>query len=220
MNIHYPLSIDQKPDSSGSTSIKDSTYSKNHSSDSLKAKANSSDTSFRFSDILSTSNAISTKAEEETKQYPSFFKKHELMPKNHSPLPIASINAVWMFYVLLLLVAGFTWVKVFYNRTLEHILASFVSKTMSNQIVRDENLLLQKASVLLTAVFYIGGALFLYQVSLFYNFLPDFFGTGFSRFLIIALLVATIYSLKFFILKIVGFIFKIDKLIAAYIFNI
>jgi hypothetical protein len=220
MNVYFPISTEQKPDSLSGSSIKDSSSLANHTFDSLKAKAASADSSFRFSDILTPANTIRTKVAEETKQYPSFFTKHELMPKNQNPMPAPSINAVWMFYVLLLLVAGFTWVKVFYYRTLEHILGSFVSKTMSNQMVRDENLLLQKASVLLTGVFYIGAALFIYQVSTFYNFIPDFFGTGFSRFLIIALMVATIYSFKFFILKIVGFIFKIDKLIAAYIFNI
>jgi len=220
MNIYFPASTVVNPDSLNGSSIKDTSSIGKHSLDSTKAKANSADSSFRFSDILTPANTVKAKQGDEVIKYPSFFTKHELMPRSQNPMPLASINAVWMFYVLLLLVAGFTWVKVFYYRTLEHILGSFFSKTMSNQMVRDENLLLQKASVLLTAVFYIGAALFIYQVSTFYNFLPDFFGTGFSRFLLIALMVATIYSFKFFILKIVGFIFKIDKLIAAYIFNI
>jgi hypothetical protein len=180
----------------------------------------SPDTSFRFNDIYSPSLPSKTNEIEETKPYVPFFKGHELKIKNQEPNLITGTNPIWLFYVLVILVAGFTWVKVFYAHTFEHILASFISKTMSNQIVRDENLLLQRASFLLTGIFYLVFALFIYQVSIFYNFLPDFFPAGFARFLILAVLVSTIYSFKFIILKVSGFIFQLDKPVSAYIFNI
>ena len=180
----------------------------------------SPDTSFRFNDIASPSNLAKTKEIEETKTYVPLFKHHELQVKNQYPIPVFDDNPLWLFYVLLILISGFTWVKVFYYKTLEHILASFVSKTMSNQIVRDENLLLQKASFLLTGIFYLVFALFIYQLSTFCNFIPDFFPAGFARFLILALLVSGVYSFKLLFLKITGFIFQLDKPISAYIFNI
>ncbi len=180
----------------------------------------SPDTSFRFNDITSPSSPSKTKEVEETKTYIPLFKHHELQIKNQEPIPITGSNPIWLFYVLVFLIAAFTWVKVFYARTLDHILASFLSKTMSNQIVRDENLLLQKASFLLTGIFYLVLALFIYQISILYNFLPDFFPSGFARFLILAVLVSMIYSFKFIFLKVSGFIFQIDKPVSAYIFNI
>ena len=117
MYIYYPISNEQKPDSVSGSSILDSSSAKSSVPDSLKAKSNSQDTSFRFSDILTPANAVKPKSVEEIKQYPTFFKHHELTPRNQNPMPVTSINAVWMFYVLLLLIAGFTWVKVFYYRT-------------------------------------------------------------------------------------------------------
>jgi hypothetical protein len=180
----------------------------------------SPDTSFRFNDISPTTEPLKSGEKEEIKTYIPFFKHHELQIKNQYPIPIVSSNPIWLFYVLLILVAGFTWVKVFYSRTLEHILGSFLSKTTSNQIVRDENLLLQKASFLLTGIFYLVFAMFIYQLSNFYNFIPDFFPTGLLRFLILAVFVSGIYSFKLFLLKITGFIFQLDKPISAYIFNV
>ncbi len=189
-------------------------------SDSAIHNAAAADSSFRFSDIYSPSNPTKPKEIEETNTYVPFFHHHELPIKNQEPIPITSSNPFWLFYVLLILVAGFTWVKVFYSRTLEHILGSFISKTMSNQVVRDENLLLQKASFLLTGIFYLVLALFIYQISILDPFLPDFFPSGIARFLILAVMVAAIYSFKFIFLKVSGFIFQLDKPVSAYIFNI
>ena len=188
--------------------------------DSIGSSSSSFDTSFRFSDIISSTNPIRSKELEESKTYIPLFKHHELTPKNQTPVPINNGNPFWLIYVLILLIAGFTWVKVYYYRTLEQIITSFFSKTIANQVVRDENLLLQKASFLLTTIFYLVITLFLYELNNLYSFLPDFFGSGFSRILILGVLVSLVYSIKFIVLKLTGIIFHLDKAFSTYIFNI
>mgnify|MGYP001611693863 CR=1 FL=1 len=80
--------------------------------------------------------------------------------------------------------------------------------------------MVQRASVLLTIVFNLVAALFLYQLSVIVGWSSDFTGSGFSRFLIFTLAISAGYTFKYIILKFVGFVFQIDKAITVYIFNI
>ncbi len=100
------------------------------------------------------------------------------------------------------------------------MILAFFSNTVSNQIVRDENILVQRASIMLSFVFYLTASLFLYQISIYFNWDYPILGSGFTRFLIFSLLFAFTYSFKMVLLKGLGELFDIDKPIATYIFNI
>ncbi|MGI8893889.1 MAG: DUF4271 domain-containing protein, partial [Bacteroidia bacterium] len=75
-------------------------------------------------------------------------------------------------------------------------------------------------SVLLTITFNLAAALLLYMLSEIYDWSIPYAGSGFSKFIIFALLISFAYTAKFIVLKIAGFLFRIDKAIATYIFNI
>jgi hypothetical protein len=148
------------------------------------------------------------------------FEGHALQPVNSNPVPVNRRTSDWFTLVLVLVVLAFTWIRVFYNKILRQLVSAFFSNTVSNQVVRDENILVQRASILLSFIFYLSASLFLYQVSVYYNWDYAFMGDGFLRFLVLSLIVAFAYSFKMVLLKGMAAVFDIDKPIATYIFNI
>lgn len=152
--------------------------------------------------------------------FPGLFVNHELKEIHNNPQPINRQHPDWLFYVLLFVLIAFTWLKVFYNKNFRQILGAIGSINATNQIVRDENILVQRASVILTVMFNIVASVFLYQVSIIFEWPSDYISQGFSRFMIFAVIISCVYSCKFLLLKLTGYIFKIDKPIATYIFNI
>lgn len=148
------------------------------------------------------------------------FKSHLLQPVNATPVPLELRNPDWFTIVLFIIIAGFTWIRVFYYKILKQLISAFFSNTVSNQIVRDENILVQRASIMLSFVFYLSASLFVYQVSVYFKWDYPILGSGFTRFLIFSLLLAFTYSFKMVLLKGLGELFDIDKPIATYIFNI
>lgn len=185
----------------------------------IKDEKQESDSVFRFNDIIS--NSQTKKVYPGEKEVPlKLFSNHQLKQFNTHPQPTNKENTDWIFITLLLAYAAFIWVKVFYNKIFIQISQAFFNNRITNQIVRDENILVQKASVLLTIIFYLVASLFIYQISILYDWNPDYVGTGFNRFLIFAFAISLIYTIKLLILKVVGHVFMVDKAIVIYIFNI
>ncbi len=149
-----------------------------------------------------------------------FFTSHMLPVTHARPLAGETYQAAWVFYTLLFIVLLFTWVKAFYNKTLRQIADAFFNNIATNQLVRDENILVQRTSVILTIVFNLSLAFLIYQASIHYEWNSEYAGSGFGRFLLISLVVSFIYSMKFILLRLVGFIFNGDKPVGTYIFNI
>jgi hypothetical protein len=173
------------------------------------------DSVFRFTDSLS----------EQEVQAPAvppvvLFPRHELAVRHENPLPLNHATPDWIFPVLLSTLAMFTFLRIFYARYFSRLFSAFANSNMANQVVRDENLLIQRASVLLNIVFYMVAALFLYFLSSVRHWEMEGLDYGFSRFLFFTILVAAVYSFKLIILKACGYIFGLDREMAAYIFNI
>jgi len=172
---------------------------------------------FRFSDI-DTIRAESF--ERPVSSSPRVFSNHALHPVHSSPQTYNKPNPDWFTVILFLIIFGFMWIRVFYQRILRQILSAFFSSSVSNQIVRDENILIQRASVMLSIMFYLVAALFLYQLSTAYHWDKEWLTNGFSRLIIFAFFIAFAYSLKMILLKLIGYVLDIDKQVASYIFNI
>src|SRR5688572_8865514 len=143
------------------------------------------DSVFRFEDSL-------TEQDEFLVSQPlvNFFSHHELPVRHENPLPLNRAIPDWIFPVLLVVLGMFTFLRIFYARYFSRLFSAFASSNMANQVVRDENLLVQRASVLLNIVFYMVAALFLYFVSLAQQWEMEGLDYGFSRFLFFAILVA------------------------------
>jgi Domain of unknown function (DUF4271) len=149
-----------------------------------------------------------------------YFKGHLLKSAESTPHEINKSVPDWFTIVLLLMIAGITAIKILYRKIFSQMVAAFYSLAVTNQIVRDENMLVQRATVLLNIIFYGVGALFLYQLSILFNWNHPFLNEGIFRFFLFAILIACFYSTKLIVLKLLSFIFEIDKPVFTYIFSV
>ncbi len=151
---------------------------------------------------------------------PVLFKGHTLQPSVTNPLPLKRTTPDWFILALFITIGFFTWLKLINGKIIQQLFAAFFNNSVTNQIVRDENILVQKASVLLSLVFYFAAALLLYQISIYFNWEYKIIGKGLVRFIIFILFVASAYSFKMVFLKILSIIFGTDRLVSTYLFNI
>jgi hypothetical protein len=150
----------------------------------------------------------------------SIFKGHVLQPVHDKAVLPQNITPDWLTISLFAVIALFTWYKLFYHRMFLQLVNAFFSMATTNQIVRDESVLLQRASLNASIIFYLAGGLFLYQVSIIYDWNHPWLETGFMRFILFSFLIAILYSGKMLALRILSNIFNADKPASAYIFTI
>ena len=100
------------------------------------------------------------------------------------------------------------------------MIQAFLNNNLANQIVRDENIFVQRASIYLSLVFNLIGALLLYLISIHFKWTLVGIGSGFGRFVFFLVIVSVAYAVKFLILKICGWLFEQEREMATYIFNI
>jgi hypothetical protein len=144
---------------------------------------------------------------------------NELKAKHNLPERVNDFNPDWMFPVIIIVVGMFTWLRIYYNKFFLRFFSAIFNSNITNQIVRDENVLVQRASVVLSVAFYLVMAMFLYILSIHYNWLSSM-STGIVRFVFLALIVAAAYAFKFIVLKITGYIFDLGKETSSYIFTV
>lgn len=152
--------------------------------------------------------------------YTQFFETHHLQPKVYFTRTRTEPTPDWYTVVLLVIVVFITIIKVYYARVFEQLIKSFYSSTTANQVVREENMLVQRATVVLNVVSYIVMALFIYRVSEYYLIKPEWMGKGFVKFIFFAVMVSIAYSAKMFFVKALGILFNMDKPAATYIYNL
>jgi hypothetical protein len=150
----------------------------------------------------------------------SLFQGHELKVESLESKPLEPRNADWFSISLFLLLAWFTWTRVVYHKIVGQLLGAVFNINATNQIVRDENILVQRASIMLSLMYYFAFAMFAFQGMELFEFESNWLGTGFLRFLFILLAVALAYSLKTVLLKVLGNIFEIERPATSYIFNL
>lgn len=148
------------------------------------------------------------------------FSEHQLQPENVSPQPREDRTADWFTVCLFLVVAGTAYVRAMYPRVFWQLIRSTFNNAIVNQTVREENTLVQRASVLLSINFYVIAALFLYQLSIHFGWSASWLAGGMIRFLFFILVIAFAYSLKLLVLKSMGWLYGADKPVSYYIFNL
>ena len=121
-----------------------------------------------------------------------------------------------MFYLLMLMLFYFAIVKLFFAKYLANLLTLFFKASMRQHQLREQVLQSPFPSLLLNNLFIFSGGLygaFLLQYYRYGN--PDRF---WLHFLNCAALLAVLYLLKFVILKIVGWVFNINRAVETYLF--
>lgn len=151
---------------------------------------------------------------------PGIFKGHALKPQHPNARPLNDFVSDWFTLSLIALIGFFTWFRYFYYRIFKQLLSSYFNITATNQIVRDESVLLQRASLVLSTIAYLLAGLYLYQLSVHYNWQITWLQKGLIRFVLLAVAVALAYSSKMVILRIFSSVFNQERPVALYIFNI
>jgi len=164
--------------------------------------------------------AVATAGMESQPRPFDLYKGHELKPVHQAPMEINDVKPDWLFLILVLLIALLAYMKIFYSKFLNRMLVAVFNNHLTNQIVRDESLLVQRASIILSVLFNVAAALLLYIISIRDDWSLGGMGPGFLRFLFLALLVSMVLAFKFVVLKICGYLFHHERETAAYIFNI
>jgi hypothetical protein len=148
------------------------------------------------------------------------FGQHALKPKHAGPVERTAAVPGWLFPVLLTMMVVFTGLRLFYSRYFKQMAASLFNVNLANQIVRDENILVQRATVYMSIMFYLTAALFLYFLSEQRNWAIPWAGSGFLRFISFVVLVSAVYAAKFLVLRFCGWLFGLEKELTAYLFTI
>jgi hypothetical protein len=168
---------------------------------------------------LGSTDSIGVEARAETGQTTDLFAGHVLQPENNSAQPLLERTPDWFTIILFLSLAGVAYVRALYPKIFNQLLKSVFSDTLTSQTVREENTLVQRASVFLSFIFYVVSALFLYQVSVYFGWTVKWISSGILRFIFFGLLIAFSYSVKLLVIKSVGWLFGADKPFSYYIFN-
>ena len=153
-------------------------------------------------------------------QGPRIFQGHLLRPQHPSAQPLTNEIGDWFTLSLIVLVALFTWFRFFYYRIFRQLYTAFYNFTTTNQIVRDESVLLQRAALILSMISYMLMGLFLYQISIFLDWDMGVLQGGLIRFVFLSLSVAIAYSIKMILLRFLSTVFDLEKPVALYIFNV
>ena len=153
-------------------------------------------------------------------KYIQLYQGHDLKPVHNESLLRKNITPDWLFPLILIVLIVYAWLRLYYSKFFTQMIQAFLNNNLANQIVRDENIFVQRASVYLSIVFNIIGALLLYLVSVHFNWSLGGIGIGFSRFIFFVILVSSTYAIKFLILKICGWLFEQEREMATYVFNI
>jgi hypothetical protein len=175
---------------------------------------------FIWSRVTAVDSSLITADSSAQKTFIDIFHGHNLKPVHPEPVPLTGSKVGWLFFVLLFVLAIFSYLRVAYGKYLNRLFAALFNMNITNQIVRDENILVKRASLMLNFIFYAAAALLLYLISIEYNWQIPFLKTGVVRFLGFGFLIAILYFLKYIILEITGWLFDFTREMASYIFNI
>jgi hypothetical protein len=175
---------------------------------------------FQFTDSQDSSNRAFDSAENKSLNGPGIFKNHLLKPVNPNARPLNDTISDWLTVSLIVMMVFFTWFRLFYYKIFRQLLTSYFNMTASNQIVRDESYLLQRASLVISIISYLLGGLFLYQISVLYDWQIYWLQKGLVRFVLFSLIIAISYSVKMILLRVLSVVFNQEKAAGSYIFNL
>lgn len=152
----------------------------------------------------------------------SLFKGHELQKIHTDGLIRDTAREEWLIGLLVIILAVIAYLRVSYYKRFTQLISASFDFQLSNQMVREESVLTQRVSLFLTGIFWVALPLFLLQAIRYFH-IPLYNAgpySGLLVFLTLLGLVALIYGLKVFSIRLLGSIFKVEKETEAYIFNV
>lgn len=151
---------------------------------------------------------------------PGIFKGHSLRVVHPEAKPVVPQVEDWVTITLIGLLAMLTWFNFFYHRIFRQLFSAYFNLGLTGQIVRDESVLLQRATLILSIISYALIGLFIHLLCLRQGWNIPWLQTGILRFALLSVLVASAYSLKMLLLRFLSEVFGLERPVALYVFNI
>lgn len=120
----------------------------------------------------------------------------------------------WLTYLLLFILSYFILIRTRYSKNLSVLFDGYLNNRSVSQFIRDESFFKLRSSVLLMLFFVLIFALVLYFFNIYFSW--DIV-TGFKGYMLFCSLIIVYYSLKFMLMRVVGYIFLCEKMISSHI---
>jgi hypothetical protein len=101
------------------------------------------------------------------------------------------------------------------SKDFESVWQSFYNKRILSQVSKEDNLINSWTFLALFLLFGLTFGLFLYQLAAYYHVFYSI--SGFQLFISLSLIIIVLFAVKFLILKFIGFVFNINKLVSEYL---
>lgn len=138
--------------------------------------------------------------------------KKESKYQTGAPLPKGN---VWVLGFIALLLIVFAVLKNSFSKQLDSIVQSFFSNRILNNLNKEDNLFTSWPFLLLFIQFGFTVGMFFYLVTQYYHI--SYGGGGFKFFLTISVTIVVLYAFKIILLRLLGFLFNIQKPVHEYI---
>lgn len=142
------------------------------------------------------------------------FKTSEKVSLYRTGTPVPKGN-LWVLGVVALLLVLFASLKISFSKQLQTIVQSFFSNRVLNNLNKEDNLFTSWPFLLLFVQFGFTIGMFFYLVTQYYHM--SFADSGFRFYLSISLLIVMLYVLKIVLLRLLGYLFNIQKAIHEYV---
>jgi hypothetical protein len=121
----------------------------------------------------------------------------------------------WVIVIIIALLLYTAILNIALNKDVSYVLQSFYSKRVLSQAGKEEGFVGSWAFLGLFLLFCLTGGLFLYQLAAYKGV---YYVVGGSRlFISLTIIIITLFALKFLVLKFLGFVFDMNKLVSEYL---
>jgi hypothetical protein len=121
----------------------------------------------------------------------------------------------WVIAVIIGLLIYTALLNLFLGKDIRNVIQSFYTKNALSQVDKEGGLVNSWAFVGLFLLFCLTASLVLYQFTVYENI--DYGIDGFQFFMLLSLIIGVLFALKFIILKFIGFVFAVNRLVSEYI---
>lgn len=142
------------------------------------------------------------------------FKTSEKVSRYQTGTPVPKGN-LWVIGIIALLLVLFASLKISFSKQLQTIVQSFFSNRILNNLNKEDNLFTSWPFLLLFVQFGFTIGMFFYLVTQYYHM--SFADTGFQFYVSISILIVVLYILKIVLLRLLGYLFNIQKPVNEYV---
>jgi len=153
------------------------------------------------------------------KYVPSIFAKHDLSIKFINPIFKAQHHNNWSFSIFLIGFSMLAMANFYYIKRFNLFAKAFFLQRFTSQLMREDNSQTQRLSIVLSCIYLFSISLLAYKFNEVNNFYKPFNGPV-IQFLLTCLAVFSFFVIKILLNYIVGYIFKTEKQVNEYVFNI